>query len=98
MVVDAGHRRRARRTGGAQCKPPRATVTLANGVKVEGEIERLDDFSVAIRLDNGAPVMAHRQRDATRCRDRPVAVPSGIAQGCKDSDIHNVTAYLVTLK
>ena len=25
----------------------------ANGVKVEGEIERLDDFSVAIRLDNG---------------------------------------------
>jgi len=90
-------------TGGGpaapNAKPPRATVTLANGDKVEGEIERLDDFSVAIRLDNGTrqswrivngmprvavtdPLLAHRE----------------LLKEYKDSDIHNVTAYLVTLQ
>jgi cytochrome c oxidase cbb3-type subunit 3 len=80
-------------------KPPRATVTLQNGDTVEGEIERLDDFTVALRLDNGArqswriingnprvvvtdPLQAHRE----------------LLKDYKDSDIHNVTAYLVTLK
>jgi mono/diheme cytochrome c family protein len=80
-------------------KPPRATVTPQNGDKVEGEIERLDDFSVALRLDNGTrqswrivngnprvvvtdPLQAHRE----------------LLKDYKDSDIHNVTAYLVTLK
>src|SRR6185295_6518958 len=37
----------------ANAKPPRATVIASNGEKVEGEIERLDDFSVAIRMEDG---------------------------------------------
>jgi cytochrome c oxidase cbb3-type subunit III len=80
-------------------KPPRATVTLASGQKVEGELERLDDFSVALRTDAGVrrswaivdgkprvevidPLRAHRELLPTY----------------SDADIHNVTAYLVTLK
>src|SRR5262245_50279459 len=35
-------------------KPPKATVTLANGQTVEGELERADDFVVAVRSADGA--------------------------------------------
>ena len=80
-------------------KPPRATVTLANGDKVDGEIERIDDFSVAIRLDNGTRQSWRIVNGMPR-----VAVTDALQahrellKEYTDSDIHNVTAYLVTLK
>lgn len=80
-------------------KPPRATVTLTNGDKVEGEIERLDDFSVAIRLDNGTRqswrIVNGNPRVAVT---DPLQAHRALLQEYKDADIHNVTAYLVTLK
>ncbi len=80
-------------------KPPRATVTLANGDKVEGEIERLDDFSVAIRLDNGTRqswrIVNGNPRVAVT---DPLQAHRELLKEYKDTDIHNVTAYLVTLK
>jgi mono/diheme cytochrome c family protein len=83
----------------ANAKPPRATVTTANGEKIEGEIERVDDFSVALRLGdgtrrswrivNGSPrVAVADQLQAHR----------DLLKEYQDSDIHNVTAYLVTVK
>lgn len=79
--------------------PPRVIVTTASGEKIDGEVERLDDFTVAVRRDDGSrrswrivngsprvevidPLRGHRELLATY----------------SDSDIHNVTAYLVTLK
>ena len=80
-------------------KPPRATVTLANGVKVEGEIERLDDFSVAIRLDSGTRQSWRIVNGMPRVAvTDPLLSHRELLKEYKDSDIHNVTAYLVTLK
>ena len=83
----------------ANAKPPRATVTTANGEKVEGEIERLDDFSVAIRQEDGT------RRSWRIVNGTPRVTVSDALQAhrdllkeYKDADIHNVTAYLVTLK
>jgi cytochrome c oxidase cbb3-type subunit 3 len=80
-------------------KPPRATVTLTNGDKVEGEIERLDDFSVAIRLDNGTRQSWRIVNGSPRVAvTDPLQAHRELLKEYKDADIHNVTAYLVTLK
>jgi mono/diheme cytochrome c family protein len=80
-------------------KPPRATVTLPNGEKVEGEIERLDDFSVSIRQDDGT----RRAWRIVNGNPRvvvtdPLQAHRDLLKDYKDFDIHDVTAYLVTLK
>ena len=54
----------------------------AGAEKVEGEIERLDDFSVAIRLDDGTRrVLAHRQRESARRGHGSAAGASRPAEG-----------------
>jgi cytochrome c oxidase cbb3-type subunit III len=79
-------------------QPPRAIVTLASGEKVEGELERLDDFSVAIRTGTGRRWWAitdgkPKVEVIDRLRAHRELLPT-----YTDDDIHNVTAYLVTLK
>ena len=82
----------------SQPKPPRATVTLANGQSFEGDLERADDFVVALRL-------ADRSRRSIRVTDGvkiqirdPLQPHRDLLKKYSDADIHNVTAYLVTLK
>jgi mono/diheme cytochrome c family protein len=83
----------------ANAKPPRATVTLQNGDTVEGEVERLDDFSVALRLDNGTRQSWRILNGNPRVVvTDPLQAHRDLLKEYKDSDIHNVTAYLVTLK
>lgn len=76
-----------------------ATVTLPNGEKVEGQVVRLDNFFVTLLLDDG------RQRTIRREGDLPkVAVKDPLEYHKKlpailtDKDMHDVTAYLATLK
>jgi len=83
----------------SNAKPPRAVVTLASGQKIEGELERLDDFSVAVRTDEGA------RRSWTIANGKPkvdvidpLRAHRELLPTYADADIHNVTAYLVTLK
>jgi hypothetical protein len=79
--------------------PPRAAVTLASGAIVDGELERLDDFSVAL-------IRADGTRAAWRIVDGkpkvelfdPLQPHRELLRTYTDADIHNVTAYLVTLK
>jgi mono/diheme cytochrome c family protein len=83
----------------ANARPPRATVTLASGEQVEGEIERLDDFAVSIRRDDGSR-QSWRIADGSPRVDvqDPLKAHRGLLAIYSDADIHNVTAYLVTLK
>ena len=79
--------------------PPRARVTLPSGEKVEGEIERLDDFSIALRRADGTraswPIVEGKPR--VEVID-PLQPHRDLLRTYTDVDIHNVTAYLVTLK
>jgi cytochrome c oxidase cbb3-type subunit 3 len=81
-----------------QSKPPRATVTLANGQSFEGDLERADDFVVALRLADGSR-RSVRVTDGVRIQIRdPLQPHRDLLKRYSDADIHNVTAYLVTLK
>jgi mono/diheme cytochrome c family protein len=85
--------------GPPNATPPRATVTAWNGDKVEGEIERLDDFSVAIRLDDGSRRSWRIVNGSPRVTvTDALQTHRDLLKDYKDADIHNVTAYLVTVK
>jgi len=82
----------------AQSKPPRAMVTLANGQTLEGDLERADDFVVALRTADGTH-RTIRVSDGVKVQIRdPLQPHRDLLRKYRDADIHNVTAYLVTLK
>jgi mono/diheme cytochrome c family protein len=86
--------------------PPRpapsigAVVTLANGQKVEGTLNRLDDFMVSLKMADGT-YRTFRTEGANapkvELRD-PLKGHRDLLQTYSDEDIHNITAFLVTLK
>jgi mono/diheme cytochrome c family protein len=80
-------------------KPPRAAVTFPGGEKIEGEIERLDDFSVAIRQDDGTRRSWRVVNGVPRVIvTDALQVHRDLLKEYTDEEIHNVTAYLVTVK
>ena len=87
------------RGGRGRPRPIPVTVTPGTAQKVEGTLVRLDDFYVVVELADGT------QRTFRRSGDQPVVdVRDPLEPHIKlltaytDNDIHNVTAYLVTLK
>jgi cytochrome c oxidase cbb3-type subunit 3 len=80
-------------------KPVTVTVTTADGQHVEGRLERIDDFLVTLQQADGT------SRTFTRRGNVPAIEIHDPLDGHKkllvkytDKDIHDVTAYLVTLK
>lgn len=80
-------------------KPVTAVVTLADGQRFEGALQRIDDFIVVIGDADGLP------RTFRRVGANPKIDISDPLDGHKkllvkyaDKDMHDVTAYLVTLK
>jgi cytochrome c oxidase cbb3-type subunit III len=75
-----------------------ATVTPASGVKVEGQLERMDEFSVTLITANGRRTF-QRQGDVPRIEiNDPLARHKALLSSYTDKNIHDVTAYLVTIK
>jgi cytochrome c oxidase cbb3-type subunit 3 len=97
---------RAIARGGGAARPvgaPRAvttaTITLPSGEKTTGTLLRLDDFLVTVVQADGS------QRTFRRTGDTPKVEISDPLEGHRallgtltDADMHNVTAFLVTLK
>jgi cytochrome c oxidase cbb3-type subunit 3 len=87
--------------GAAPASPRRqvtAVVTLANGQKVEGRLDRIDDFLVILTTSEGQRSFS-RNGDVPRVEVRdPLERHRTLLGVYTDADIHNVTAYLVTLK
>ena len=77
-----------------------ATVTLPAGEKVEGRLLRLDDFFVALARADGT-IRSFTRRGA-RAEGRLQRSRSSRTASCStiytDKDMHDVTAYLATLK
>jgi len=85
--------------GGAAPSTVTAIVTDASGQKTEGRLIRLDDFSVVVALADGTSRSFRRDGDMPKVEVRdPREVHRKLLPTYADSDIHNVTAYLVTLK
>jgi cytochrome c oxidase cbb3-type subunit III len=84
---------------GARPKPAIITVTLPSGEKVEGAQARLDDFIVSLTMPDGSTRTFPRNGDVPKLEIRdPLQPHRDLVPKYADRDIHNVTAYLVTLK
>ena len=82
----------------ARSRPPTAVVTLPSGQRFEGEIERVDDFVVTIRTADGGR-RAFRTTEGTRVDVKdPLVAHRELLPTFTDAEIHNLTAFLVTLK
>ena len=103
LWVGGGGRGRGGRTGGAPATPNRrqvrVVVTTANGQKVEGRLDRIDDFLVILTTAEGVQRSFSRSGDVPKVEVRdPLEGHRRLLATLSDRDIHNVTAYLVTLK
>ncbi len=89
--------------GGGPAPTPRnaitVKVTLASGETVSGRLDRVDDFSVSLRDAAGKYRSFFRDGDVPKIEiTDPLRAHSELLHKYEDADIHNVTAYLVTLK
>jgi cytochrome c oxidase cbb3-type subunit III len=84
----------------ASSKPPiTVTVTLRSGVSVTGVPVTLDDFNIALRDDAGDYHSFKRTKDTPRVEiHNRLQAHYDMLTRYTDTDLHNLTAYLVTLK
>jgi cytochrome c oxidase cbb3-type subunit 3 len=94
---------RGGRGGGAPAgpspAPTTAVVTLPSGQKFEGPLVRYDDFVIAITTPDGAQRSFRRTGDVPKIDIKdPRDAHRKLWPILADKDMHDVTAYLVTLK
>jgi mono/diheme cytochrome c family protein len=77
----------------------RATVTLASGQTFSGRLVRIDEFKVSIQEADGTTRTFSRNGDTPKVDiTDPLAGHKALLRDYTDKAIHDVTAYLVTLK
>jgi len=77
----------------------KATVTPASGSPVTGVLLRVTDFDVIIRLADGSQQSWTRVHGVPKVETTdPLQAHFDIMKTLKDSDMHNVTAYLAGVK
>ncbi len=76
-----------------------ATVTLPSGEKVSGKLDRVDDFSVSLHDAKGEYRSFTREGNVPKVEiNDPLKPHVDLLAKYTDADVHNITAYLVTLK
>lgn len=79
--------------------PTTVTVTQSSGERVVGQLERLNDFLIVLTEADGRHRSFSRHGDTPLVEvDDPMATHRELLPLYTDMDIHNVTAYLVTLQ
>ena len=85
--------------GAADPNAPYATVTLPSGETVKGAPVRVTDFDVVIRLADGTTQTWARNHGIPKVEiTDPLQAHIDLMTRLKDVDMHNLTAYLATLK
>jgi mono/diheme cytochrome c family protein len=84
--------------GAPPVRPTQVTVTPPVGPPVSGNLDRIDDFSVSLRDSAGEYRSWSRTPELkVELRD-PYAAHNALLDQYTDADIHNLVAYLETLK
>lgn len=79
--------------------PVTVAVIQPSGERIEGRLDRLDDFIVSLTTTDGRRRSFTRRGNAPRVEvSDPLAGHTDLLPVYTDEDIHDVTAYLVTLK
>jgi cytochrome c oxidase cbb3-type subunit 3 len=85
--------------GAAGASGVTVTVTIPSGQKLEGRLDRIDDFIVVLTPADGAQRSVRRTGDVPKVEIHdPLEGHRKLLTEYTDKDIHDVTAYLVTLK
>jgi cytochrome c oxidase cbb3-type subunit III len=85
-------------TPGLHVPPTSVTVILPDGQEVEGELTRIDDFYVGLKKGDGT-LLGFTRSDNTKVElHDPLAPHRELLRTYTDKNIHDVTAYLVTIK
>ncbi len=99
------HPRDTRRSAGSRGAPAQVagaitvTVTPPSGPAVSGVLDRIDDFTVSLRDKDGQYRSFTRDGDTPKVEVHdPLRAHTELLRQYTDADIHNITAYLVTLK
>jgi cytochrome c oxidase cbb3-type subunit III len=82
-------------------KPPmtKVAVTLASGQQLEGQLVRIDDFIVTLEDADGRQYTVRRDGAVPKVEVRdPLQQHRDLLRVYSDKDIHNVTAYLESVK
>jgi cytochrome c oxidase cbb3-type subunit 3 len=84
---------------GPPSNPVIATVTLSNGQSVSGKLDHIDDFNVSLIDSSGDYHSFTRRGDTPKVELKdPFEAHTEMLMKYTDADIHNLTAYLVSLK
>ena len=77
--------------------PPTATVTLPSGEQIKGQLVHADDFVVGLRDASGWYRSFARDRVKVEIQD-PLAAHRELLDKLTQADVHNLFAYLASLK
>jgi mono/diheme cytochrome c family protein len=78
---------------------PTVTVTLPSGESFTGKLDHIDDFSVSLRDSNNQFHSFARDGETPKVAvNDPLKAHTELLHKYTDADIHNITAYLVSLK
>jgi cytochrome c oxidase cbb3-type subunit III len=84
--------------GRAASKPVIVTVTPPDGPPVKGPLEKIDDFNVSLRDSAGEYHSWKRTPDLKVEKNDPYAAHHALLDEYTDKDMHDVVAYLETMK
>jgi mono/diheme cytochrome c family protein len=87
-----------RRVTAGSRKPVMVTVTTASGEQVTGVLDHMDDFDVSLRDSSGEYHSWKRTPELKVEKKDPYAAHVALLDQYTDKDIHDVVAYLETLK
>lgn len=98
-VAGGGRRRRIPVAGEPTRRTVTVSVTLPSGETVEGRLVQIDDFLVTVGSTDGTVRTFRRDEDVPKVEIHdPMKTHRDLLAVYTDKDIHDVTAYLVTLK
>jgi hypothetical protein len=83
--------------GRGAARPQKVTVTLPNGQVIPGTVKQMDDINISIYDASGSYRSWPREGLKVEVEDR-LAGHRQLLDKYTDADMHNLTAYLVTLK
>jgi cytochrome c oxidase cbb3-type subunit 3 len=99
MFVMPGGGGRGRGATASNVAPTTVSVTTSKGEKAEGRLVRIDDFIVTLSDSEGMQRTFRRNGDEPRVEVHdPLQPHKDLLPIYTDKDIHNLTAYLVTVK
>lgn len=98
-AIVSGGGGRGRGPSGVVVPPTTVTVTLIDGKVVEGKLDHLDDFVVTVTDANDNHFTYDRSKSVAKVVvHNPLQAHIDMLPKITDDEIHNLTAYLVTVK